>query len=270
MNPIILPAIHGWLWVLQGFALFRAYAALWLLLLFFYWTTMVLVGTVPLVGPLLCLCLVPGVSAGLMVACRAAQQRQPPVLRHIFEPFQRDRRAQFRLGLAYMGGFVAALALSALFDGGLFLRAWLVGYEGDPRQATALYPGMLACVALFSPVVLAFWFAPPLVHWRGMAPAKAVFFSFFAALRNWRAFLVYCLGWMFFVMAVPAVLAIILGLVLSPDMRGVTVASFVIVPYYFAVLGAVVCSFYASYAAVFPEPAPAPGKTAAAPAPPPA
>ena len=261
MEPVILPALHGWLWVTHGFSLFRAYAALWLLLLFFYWIALALAGVVPLVGPMLAMCLVPGISAGLMVACRAAQQGQPPSLRHIFEPFVHNKQGQFRLGLVYLGGFAIALVASALFDGGLFLRAWLVGGV-DAKEAATLRPGILAFMGLFSPVMLAFWFAPALVHWKEMAPAKALFFSVFAGLRNWRAFLVYGLGWMFFMLVVPAVMAIALGLVLSPDMRGVTVASFIIMPYMFACMAALVCSFYSSYAAIFPEVPPAPAGAA--------
>jgi hypothetical protein len=254
MEPLVLPALHGWLWVLHGFSLFRAYAALWLLLLFFYWIALALTGVVPLVGPMLALCFMPGISAGLMVACRAAQQRQPPLLRHILEPFKRNAPAQFRLGLSYLGATLLALAASALFDGGLFLQAWLTGNVADAKQAAALRPGLLAFMTLFAPVLMAFWFAPPLVHWKSMAPAKALFFSLFAGLRNWRAFLVYGLGWTFFMFVVPFLLLLALGLVLSPDMRGVTVASFVIVPYLFAVIGAMFCSFYSSYAAIFPDP----------------
>ncbi|HEY4375035.1 MAG TPA: BPSS1780 family membrane protein [Burkholderiales bacterium] len=257
MNPVILPAIHGWLWVLRGFRLFRPYAALWLLLLFFYLTLIALVSVVPVVGPLLTLCVVPGVSAGWMVACRASQERLPPTLKHIFEPFQVNRQAQFRLGLGYMAGFMTALLLSALFDGGLFLRVWLFGYGGDSKQAGTLYPGILGFTLLLTPVLLGFWFAPALVHWRGMAPGKAVFFSFFAGLRNWRALLVYVLGWMFFLFGGILVLATIFAVLLPADMRSLTIASFVIVPYYFAVLGALFCSFYAGYCAIFPEAPPA-------------
>ena len=257
MEPLILPARHGWLWVMHGFSLFRAYAALWLLLLFFYWLALALAGVVPLVGPMFALCLIPGVSAGLMVACRAAQHGVPPSLRHIFEPFLRNRRGQLRLGLVYLAGTALALAASAMFDGGLFLRAWLGGGV-DARQAVALRPGLLAFMGLFTPVMLAFWFAPALVHWKGMAPSKALFFSVFAGLRNWRAFLVYGLGWAFFMFVVPTVIAIGLGLVLSADMRGVTVASFIIMPYMFAALAALFCSFYSSYASIFPDTEPAP------------
>jgi hypothetical protein len=44
-------------------------------------------------------------------------------------------------------------------------------------------------------VSLAFWYAPALVHWYGVTPAKSLFFSVVAVLRNARAFLVYGLLW---------------------------------------------------------------------------
>jgi hypothetical protein len=87
-----------------------------------------------------------------------------------------------------------------------------------------------------------------------MGPGKALFFSFFACLRNWRPFLVYSLGWMFFFTVVPVFLTAALAAVLTVDMRGVTLISFVLMPYLFAVMGAVVCSFYPTYQSVFPEP----------------
>ena len=39
------------------------------------------------------------------------------------------------------------------------------------------------------------WYAPALVHWYGVSPAKSLFFSVVAVLRNARAFLVYGLLW---------------------------------------------------------------------------
>jgi hypothetical protein len=35
---------------------------------------------------------------------------------------------------------------------------------------------------------MAYWYAPVLAGWHGLSPAKALFFSFVACLRNWRAF----------------------------------------------------------------------------------
>jgi surface polysaccharide O-acyltransferase-like enzyme len=41
-----------------------------------------------------------------------------------------------------------------------------------------------------------FWHAPALVHWHGVPPAKSLFFSVIACLRNFPALLVFGLTWM--------------------------------------------------------------------------
>ena len=256
MEPVALPASQGWLWVVHGLRLFRAYAALWLLLLFLCWISLTLIRVIPLIGPLAAICLMPGIGAGLMVACRAAQQGQPPTQRHVLEAFKTHRKGQLQLGLIYLAGTLAALGASALLDGGLFLHASLFGITQAElmRVAPAFLAGLAAFMVLFAPVMLAFWFAPALVHWHGMPPVKALFFSFFACLRNWRPFLVYGLGWLFFLFVVPMTVAVMLAAVLSADLRGATLASFIVMPFMLAMLGALVCSFYSTYLAVFGDP----------------
>ena len=111
-------------------------------------------------------------------------------------------------------------------------------------------------MALWIPVQLAFWFAPVLAAWHGMSAPKALFFSFFAAARNWRAFLVYGLvgaaalglatAIMFNLQRAPA------GPQIVPTM--VFLLLVVFIPLFYA-------TAYASYRDVFPEyrEQPAPG-----------
>jgi hypothetical protein len=261
MEPLVLPARAGWQWITLGFQLFRAYAALWLLLLFFYWMALITLSSVPVIGAVAALVLMPGISGGLMVACEAASRRQPPSLRHIFEPLARNRKAQLQLGMVYLAGSALALGASALVDGGTF-------FKGPPRAAEraqmmrefpAYIRGMATAMAVFTPAMLALWFAPALVHWRNMSPGKALFFSFFACVRNWRAFLVYGLGLGLLFILGPMVIGALLALLLTADMRGITVASFVVMPYLFVVMGAMACSFYVTWRTVFPEPPREPG-----------
>ena len=102
-------------------------------------------------------------------------------------------------------------------------------------------------LALWIPVQLAFWFAPVLAAWQGMPAGKALFFSLFASLRNWSAFLVYLAvagG------AAAALAALIYnlhrlqaGAAIAPTI--VFLLLVVAVPLYYA-------SLYASYRDVFP------------------
>jgi hypothetical protein len=251
-----LPALHGWLWVVHGISLFRAYTALWLLWLFCCWISLLMAATVPLLGPLLVFTLIPGIGAGLMVACEAVQHGQPPSPRHLLEPFRANRKGQLQLGLIYAACLAIGLGLSALADGGVFLRQILIG----PKQSEIapglpeLSPAVLIFLFFYFAAALGIWSAPPLVHWRGMSPPKALFFSFFAWLRNWRAFAVYALGWLFFAMVVPFLIAMVLfSTILPHDLGGATLASFILVPYLSAVAGSMICSFYSSYIAIFGE-----------------
>eukprot|EP01041_Mallomonas_annulata_P022433 gene22433-42727_t len=55
---------------------------------------------------------------------------------------------------------------------------------------------MWLSMLLYLPLSLLFWHAPGLVHWHGVPPVKALFFSIVACVRNFGAFLVYGLGWL--------------------------------------------------------------------------
>ena len=75
-------------------------------------------------------------------------------------------------------------------------------------QSQAFFTALAATAALYMPVMLAFWFAPPLAAWHSTGAVKALFFSLAASLMNWRAFLGY-----------GAVTAIVNGKVWTADPR---------------------------------------------------
>ena len=267
MSPKTLPAAHGWLWVLHGFALFRAYPAFWFLLLLFYWLLLLLTGSVPLIGAWAATILIPGLSGGFMVACHAAQNKLPPLPAHLFWPFRAvaTRKAQWLLGVAYLACLVAILGASALIDGGALFRIMLVGVKlnDGALQAPGLQEAGLLALTLYTPVMLAFWFAPALCFWHGMGASKALFFSFFAGLRNTKAFFVYGMGWMLFAGVIPLLAGAMLSLILPGGAQGASLAALIIAPYMIVVVCAMILSFYSSFIDVFGAP-PAP------PSPPPA
>ena len=65
---------------------------------------------------------------------------------------------------------------------------------------------MWLAMGLNLPLSLLFWHAPALVHWHGVPPVKALFFSFVACIRNLGAYLVF--GLIFGVFMVVIVLTI--------------------------------------------------------------
>ncbi|MBL8378178.1 MAG: hypothetical protein JNM79_09935 [Burkholderiales bacterium] len=263
MHVRTLPAAHGWLWILHGFSLFRAHPALWLLLLLFYWLVLLLAGAIPLVGPLLGTALIPGLAAGFMVACRAVQEKTPPLPAQLLSPLKTNTRPQLVLGALYLGALTLVLTVVALADGGALFRIMLLGAKVSRQSIPELQMSALLGIIVYAPVMLAFWFAPALTLWEGMSPQKALFFSFFAGWRNLKPFMVYGLGWVLFALVVPMIIGLIAGALLPRQGSGASLVALIIMPYMLAVMCAMICSFYSSYVAIFaaqedaPEGAPA-------------
>lgn len=155
------------------------------------------------------------------------------------------------LGAIYLVYTLVALAVAGLVDDGALLRAVTAGKPMDPE---ALEEGNLLLAAqvlllLMAPILMAYWYAPVLVAWHRLPVPKALFFSFIACLRNWRAFLVYGLG----LVAVGAILpGAVLGLLggLFPGAAGL-ITSLVTLPLLLVLAPTVFASFYISYRDVF-------------------
>ena len=102
----------------------------------------------------------------------------------------------------------------------------------------------------------AFWFAPMLCALEGMGAGKALFFSFFACLRNWRALSVYFLAVTLFAMFIAmfvAMFAVLSGGNPNAARGFLLAATIMMMPTLFG-------SFYAAYLEIF-RPAPAPTPT---------
>ena len=252
LDPKLVAPARGWQWVLQGFALFRPYPAFWVLLLLFYIFLMLMVRVVPVLGPILLVMLVPAIAAGYMVACHAANHKLPPLPAHLFVPLRQNTRQQVTLGLAYLACMTLLMMVSRLIGGDVWFS---IAPQG--MAAIEMRTGGLVALALYTPVMLAFWFAPSLCFWGGIGAGKALFFSFFASWRNRNAFLVYSAGWLLFGAVIPMLAGALLGALLPAGPSAATFAVFLMLPYMIAVACAIMVSFYASYVDVFGAP-PAP------------
>jgi hypothetical protein len=247
----IVPAKSGAAWLVRGFALFRKNPPTWLLLVFAYWLTAALLGQLPYAGPALSMVLLPAFTMIFMALCAALEAGAPLSAGLVLDAFRTRFRNLAVLGVLYLVSIVLVLAIASIADDGALLEWALAGREPsqeaimDGRASRAL----LAAALAGTPVVLAFWFAPPLVGWGGMSAVQSLFYSFFAAWRNWRAFLVYGAVLMLAGVALLAVLAMVAVLargradVLRSSMLLATVLS---LPILFG-------SFYASYRDVFPQ-----------------
>lgn len=219
MKLHILPASRGIQWVRQGIQTFFRQPLALTGLFFMFLLAMSLFSLIPLLGNVLALALFPGASLGLMVAARETHEGRFPMPLVMVSAFRAGRarlQAMLILGVLYACGFLLIMGCSALFDGGKFASLNLGGgrMTAELVQETDFQTAMLVATALYAPLSLVFWHAPALVHWQGVAPVKSLFFSFVACIRNFWAFTVYGVVWIFlflFVSILSLSLAAMLG-----------------------------------------------------------
>jgi hypothetical protein len=247
----IAGAGRGARWLPEGWRLFRAAPVGWLALVFTYWLLMTVVSLVPLVGVAAASMLVPGLSVGFMAAARAVDRGQALELALLFDGFRNSPQKQAVLGAAYFACLVAVLGATTLADDGA-LAAWMLTGrrpEEEVLQSQDFFAAMLTAGLLYAPVMMMFWFSPPLAAWHGIAPLKALFFSLAAFLMNWRAFLAYAAVTALVVLVLPFLAVTVLMLVSGGALRGSGAA--LVFPLVVLLLPTLFASFYASYRDVF-------------------
>ena len=245
-----LPAITGWHWVKEGFAIFRkqpmALSALFLSYLFM----MIAIGIIPVLGQMLPLVLLPVFSLAFLRASAQvkADERVKPAL--LFAAFHSPAiKRLLLLGVVQLASTILILAVSALIDGGVF---WKVISGQTQLDATILSTtnmplALIISALLYVPATMAFWYAAPLVAWHDMGIGKALFFSFFAMQRQTRAFLVYSLGWAVVGVLLPTLVSLLLALALNSASLIVAL----MMPLSLLLTVVLYCSFYITYTDVF-------------------
>ena len=231
--------------------MFRFAPLAWLALVFGYWMAMTVISFIPYVGVVAASVLIPAFSVGFMAASRAAEGRLPLELSNLGAGFRDHVGAQIALGAVYFAAIAALLAATALADGGTLARWMSTGERPSPEVLASdeFLRALLVSAVLYVPVMMAFWFAPVLVAWHGLSAVKALFFSFFASLINWRAFLAYGAGAAIVLFILPA--AVALGAMLLSGGTARTVLLSAMLPFLLMLLPTLFASFYASYRDVF-------------------
>jgi hypothetical protein len=108
------------------------------------------------------------------------------------------------LGAVYLVLVALVFTTLSLADDGALRALLSTKREREPApEIGALLAPLALAGGLYAPVMMMFWFAPVLVAWHSAGPAKALFYSFFACLLNWRAFLAYGAVTLLIMIAVP-------------------------------------------------------------------
>ncbi|MEN9538523.1 MAG: hypothetical protein RLZZ126_758 [Pseudomonadota bacterium] len=220
MKLNIVPARIGFQWALAGVRTFFRQPLALAGLFFMFMGSLTVLSLVPFIGGLLALMLLPAATLGLMAATRDATQGKFPMPSRLLTAFREspDRgRSMWVLGALYALIFLGILALSALADGGKFAKAYFAGGMGAEQLGQADFRlAIWTTLLLYVPVSMLFWHAPALLHWHGLPPAKSLFFSFIACVRNWRAMLLYGLAWFAMLIGISSIMGILMASLLGP------------------------------------------------------
>ena len=230
--------------------MFRVAPLAWVALVFTYLLLTQILALVPLIGAAAAATLVPAFTVGLMAAARASASGGPLALTLLFDGFRNGLRAQLVLGAIYLTCIMLVIGATALVDDGGGLRSMMAGKRtpAELNPGDVIWPIVVFGLA-YAPVMMMFWFAPPLAAWHDVAPAKALFFSFFACLMNWRAFLAYGAATTFVMLALPFLVLSIVMLASGGAQR--LQAGSLMIPLLLLLLPTLFASFYASYRDVF-------------------
>lgn len=247
MQARTLPSRHGVLWLIAGFQLFRRSPPLLTGLSFSYLLLVIVINLIPGIGPFLLPLVLPTLTAMLGNGCRAIESGRELTLPMLVEGISLQRVGMIRLGGLHLLGSTLLVLVSMALGTQLNL-----GDGMNEEEAVALLKELAVLLVFASPLLMAFWFAPLLTLWDDVPAGKAVFFSFVASWRNWRAFAMYGLAVLVVGVLMPGVVLVIASLI-SPSL--VAILSVVLRMLLLFILAPVlVASVYLSYRDVFHTP----------------
>lgn len=233
--PRKVPAAQGFQWVNAGFRFYRKNPLLLSAAFGVIFGVVMALGLIPGVGGALSDLVWPLAVAGFMAAFRALDAGRELELPDFLSGARGPALPLMTIGAVQL---LAMLVIGKIMLGmGFDPQALMaVAQKGDatPQDMQAVLnqamPAVLTGLALFTPLMMATWFAPALILFGGARPMTALGVSLKAVARNWPAMLVnsLTLGLLLFVSA------------LVPFLLGLLVA----MPILFG-------SLYASYQAIF-------------------
>ncbi|SOD40766.1 BPSS1780 family membrane protein [Nitrosovibrio sp. Nv4] len=228
-------AKQGWQWIVTGFRLFRRIPLVWIILCFTLLLIAATLALIPMAGQFIFTLLSPVFLAGLMMGCKTLEQGGDLEISHLFAGFRSNPAPLITIGGIYLVGQVLILGVFMLVGGDVLMDLLVDGKRVDENELKDVSGHMLSAslvgLTLSIPLLMAAWFAPLLVIFKGLPPVEAMRQSFFACLKNIIAFQIYAV-----ILVVLTILAAIpygLGL-------------FVLIPTVFA-------SIYTSYKDIFEE-----------------
>lgn len=211
-----VPAGNGWGWIATAWELFKRQPGMWIGMIVVLLVIVIVASLIPVAGGVLVTLFGPVFAGGIVIGCRALEEGDRLEMGHLFAGFRSRTGTLIGVGALYL-----AISLVVMLVVGLSMGVGMMAMmgAGDPAQmaamGTTVVLAALVMVALMLPVIMAVWFAAPLVVFHDHGVTEAMKGSFVGCLRNIVPFLLY--GVVLFVFSVLATLPIGLGwLVLGP------------------------------------------------------
>ncbi|WP_260117420.1 BPSS1780 family membrane protein [Pseudoduganella albidiflava] len=243
------PARSGWEWVKQGFGMLKKQPAGLSTLFFGYMLLSTLLLVVPLAGQIAHYVLMPVFAIGFMTAAREIGAGKPVMPGLLVAGFRGPSlRRLCVLGVIHLLVFLAAGAIGVLLfaDTEALRNATPAELQTNPQLLldSGLVPTMATTALLYIPALLVISFAAPLVHWNGMGPGKALFYSFFAIKRAAGAFFMFAVSLFAITIAVLLLVRALFGF----DTMGLALMRMLSEVLY----GVAHCALYVAYVHIFP------------------
>ena len=192
-------ASRGWHWIKQGVALFQKSPLQWLLFVSLLFVAIKVLLLIPLFGLVVMLAL-PVLLVGMMEGCRALDLGKPLAFGYLLSGFVRNTASLLTIGGISLAGNLLVLlviqtiggeAIDAMFKFTAQQKVTPENVHEIREVASKATLSLLIGWALSIPLMLALWFAPALVYFNNLKPARAMLYSLAACWRNLSAFLVY-------------------------------------------------------------------------------
>ena len=221
---------NGWLWVKQGYTVFKKSPVLWMVLTVVAAIILIGMASIPIVGDPLATLLLPVLLAGFMFGCRALEQGKDLEIAYLFAGFRYRAQQLVALGGINMVSQLLILGVMKMMGGGVLVGLIMSGEPVDDPSMLAqaldgTVPAIMIGMILYFILVAAMQFAPALVLFKETEPVQAMMSSLRACLRNIMPLSVY--GAAMLLLAMPATMLMMLGwLVLLPVMMTSNYAAF--------------------------------------------
>lgn len=190
----------GMEWLKQGWHLFKRWPIPWMGMTAAAFLAIFAISMVPVAGRWAVELLSPLLVAGYMFAARAAERDEPVTFFFLAAGARSHAQPLLILGAVYLVvGVLIGKVMQML--GGSSLQELMQMAQNPAGQSAEAYRAALdqsfsavvVGLLLYTPLLMATWFSPALVVFKGFSPTNALWWSLWTCFANWRPILLYSL-----------------------------------------------------------------------------